>query len=383
LGYLEDKLRPPDAPRPWARDLFGAGLIVALGCILLPAWGIDGQSYLSDVAGQAASMYLLPAMGFLLALRCGAVDLSVWSLSAAGGLIAASLINRHVPAALAFAAASFVGAAVGAASGLLVARLRVPSVVVTLAVAFGVVFVCRGAVEARDLVVSGDVFETLPAETGLPRETLAMLAVVSVWAAVLVVMTVLSEIALTRPGFGRRWRLAGALCASGALAATGGACWLMNHSTTPVPISPIGDLRVPAAAILAGGLFLTGRNRALLAGILLPAALLMVTIWRHYWPVQMGGISWQTAALIVMVLAAHAAMGRLASTPSRRPLTAVASVVLTAAGLLVVAAAGLRAEYVLRDAFRAAGAGLWFAGALLFAWLVVSDKSRTARQPSA
>ena len=83
-----------------------------------------------------------------------------------------------------------------------------------------------------------------------------------------------------------------------------------------------------------------------------------------------------------LVLAAHAAMGRFVSAPSRKPVVAVASVVLTVVGLLVVAAAGLREAYVGRDAMRAVGAGLWLMGVLLVACLAVSEMRCAMRRPA-
>ena len=95
---LEQKIRPPLLEDPRPRDMFGLGLLVALAAILIPAWDISGQRYLNDVAGQMSSAYLLPALGFMLVLRCGAIDFSVWVSAAGGGLVAAVLIRAGVPA---------------------------------------------------------------------------------------------------------------------------------------------------------------------------------------------------------------------------------------------------------------------------------------------
>ena len=136
---LEEKLRPRAAGNPWAQDIFGMGLLLGLAAMLVPAWDTGDQRYISDVAGQMASFYLLPAMGFLLCLRCGAIDLSVWAAAALGGMVAAGLIAADVAPVLAFAAALGSGLALGVVNGALVAGLRLPSAVVSLAVAFAVV----------------------------------------------------------------------------------------------------------------------------------------------------------------------------------------------------------------------------------------------------
>ena len=90
MSWFEDKLSPPNLRGQWVRDVLGMGLVLALAVPLVSAlrWADSGQ-YLSDVAGQMASYGLLLAMGFLLALRCGAIDLSVWSSAGLGGLVAA------------------------------------------------------------------------------------------------------------------------------------------------------------------------------------------------------------------------------------------------------------------------------------------------------
>ncbi|MHC4983703.1 MAG: ABC transporter permease subunit, partial [Planctomycetota bacterium] len=132
---LEEKLTPPHVEQPWARDTLGLGLLIALAAVFYPFWQVSPWRYITDVAGQMASPHLLPALGFCLALRCGAIDLSVWASASLGGLVAGGLINAGAPPGLALAAACAAGLAPGAINAALVSFARLPSPIVTLAVA--------------------------------------------------------------------------------------------------------------------------------------------------------------------------------------------------------------------------------------------------------
>ena len=61
-----------------------------------------------------------------------------------------------------------------------------------------------------------------------------------------------------------------------------------------------------AAAIVSGGLFLGGRGRSLLSGVLLPGALLVTTLWQmSVWNFQRWGYALQTLVLVAMTLVAY------------------------------------------------------------------------------
>lgn len=135
---LEEKLAPPHTDQPWNRDALGVGLLIALAVALQPRWrmGGDWSRFITDVAGQMVSFYLLPAMGFCLALWRSAVDLSVWISASLGGVVAAGLINEGYSPGWAFVAGGIAGLLIGAINATLVAWARLPSLIVTLAVAF-------------------------------------------------------------------------------------------------------------------------------------------------------------------------------------------------------------------------------------------------------
>ena len=156
---------PPDAtakdgrravPSVRRRDQLCVGVLIAMAVALLP--GLDPGNhdrYLCDVIGQMASYWLPPSMGFLLALRCGVLDLSVWMAFSAGSLTAAWLLAQGWPPAAAMAAGVAVGAALGALNALLVRGSRLPSAVLTLATALGVFLLLRWLLPQREIVPPG------------------------------------------------------------------------------------------------------------------------------------------------------------------------------------------------------------------------------------
>ncbi|MCK4275399.1 MAG: hypothetical protein KAX78_02730, partial [Phycisphaerae bacterium] len=61
---LEEKLRPPANANPLGRDVFCFLLLVGLAVAML---GGRDEYLLADLVDRATSVYLLPALGFLLA----------------------------------------------------------------------------------------------------------------------------------------------------------------------------------------------------------------------------------------------------------------------------------------------------------------------------
>jgi putative xylitol transport system permease protein len=82
------------------------------------------------------------AIGMTFVIITGGIDLSIGSMLALSGMVAASLVTGAAPhsAFLAVAAALFVGGLFGAVNGLLIARFSVPAFVATL----GMLSVARG-----------------------------------------------------------------------------------------------------------------------------------------------------------------------------------------------------------------------------------------------
>jgi hypothetical protein len=144
-----------------------------------------------------------------------------------------------------------------------------------------------------------------------------------------------------------------------------------------VPTRVVDDLRAPAAAVLAGGWFLAGKARSLLAGAFLPAAMLLVTIWLvRVWNLTVWGHSMQMLLLIAMVVLAQQAAGWAVSADRAERRWSVAVAALAVGGLLVLAAAGSASAYWLKMVLRVGGLVLSLAGAGLVVARALSRKRR-------
>ncbi|MDR5752517.1 MULTISPECIES: ABC transporter permease [unclassified Caballeronia] len=94
---------------------------------------------------QQVSINGLLAIGMTFVILAGGIDLSVGSVVAFAGMVAASVVAGDTPhgAGAALAAGVLVGAACGALNGVVVARFRVPAFVVTL----GMLSIARGGTQ--------------------------------------------------------------------------------------------------------------------------------------------------------------------------------------------------------------------------------------------
>ncbi len=111
-------------------------VVAALGAVLLglaifaPAF-FQPQPLLSLVTREAPT--LVVACGMALVIICRQIDISVGSMFSVCSVCAGLLAARGWPLALVLPAAAALGAILGAVNGILVAGLRLPSIVVTLA----------------------------------------------------------------------------------------------------------------------------------------------------------------------------------------------------------------------------------------------------------
>ena len=111
-------------------------VVAALGLVLLglaifaPAF-FQPQPLLSLVTREAPT--LVVACGMALVIICRQIDISVGSMFSVCSVCAGLLAARDWPLALVLPAAVGLGALLGAVNGLLIAGLRLPSIVVTLA----------------------------------------------------------------------------------------------------------------------------------------------------------------------------------------------------------------------------------------------------------
>jgi putative multiple sugar transport system permease protein len=120
------------------RNMRQYGMLIALGLIvaLFAVW-TDGDLLLPRNVSNLVlqnSYVLILAIGMMLVIIAGHIDLSVGSLTAFVGAFAAVLTVRHdVPWPLAVVLCLLVGAVAGSMQGFLIAYLGIPSFIVTLA----------------------------------------------------------------------------------------------------------------------------------------------------------------------------------------------------------------------------------------------------------
>lgn len=108
---------------------------------------IDPYNLLSIL--KHVSFLTIIALGFTLALAAGELDLSIAHVASLASVCTASLLFGGYPVILAIAAGLISGLGIGIINGLIVTRLRIPSLIATLAVstiANGLAFLITGGV---------------------------------------------------------------------------------------------------------------------------------------------------------------------------------------------------------------------------------------------
>ena len=107
-------------------------LIGVLLAVLVAAPSFFSPANLRDLALNTAPV-LPVAVGMTLVILAGEIDISVGSQFAVCGVAAGVLAKAGVPIALVLPIVAVIGAAMGALNGFLVGMLRLPSIIVTLA----------------------------------------------------------------------------------------------------------------------------------------------------------------------------------------------------------------------------------------------------------
>jgi ribose transport system permease protein len=138
--------QPGEQKYPWRRLLAfdEVGVVVALFSVCVLLGVTAGQEFvqpgnLLQVARQASS-YGIMAVGMVLLLSMGEVDLSVGAILTLVNIVTAVALREGVPMPLAVLLVWATGAACGLTNGLLGTLLRLPTIIVTL----GTMSVFRG-----------------------------------------------------------------------------------------------------------------------------------------------------------------------------------------------------------------------------------------------
>jgi rhamnose transport system permease protein len=119
------------------REASVAGAVIALAVVLAAVTpGFFARDNLSDLF-LANMPVLIIALGMTLVILTGHIDISVGSLFAVCAVISGVLAKTGWPMPLVVVAACAVGVLIGIVNGSLVAFLRIPAIVVTLAVMIG------------------------------------------------------------------------------------------------------------------------------------------------------------------------------------------------------------------------------------------------------
>src|ERR1044072_1343826 len=115
--------------RELSADIAYAGLL-ALGAVLAPSF--FSAANVRDLALNNAPA-LISATGMTMVILAGQIDISVGSQFAVASVAAGWLAKSGAPAPMLLICALLIGAAMGAVNGALVGYLRLPSIIVTLA----------------------------------------------------------------------------------------------------------------------------------------------------------------------------------------------------------------------------------------------------------
>lgn len=134
--------------------IIGALLVL---CIFLSVYPKTGEIFLTQknifnvLRQNSTNLYL--ACGMIMVIILGGIDLSVGSIIALSGCIAAGCVSRYeLPQIVAIIAGLLVGVAVGAFNGMVISLTTIPPFIVTLAtmnVAKGLAFVYTGGSPVR------------------------------------------------------------------------------------------------------------------------------------------------------------------------------------------------------------------------------------------
>jgi ribose/xylose/arabinose/galactoside ABC-type transport system permease subunit len=263
-----------------ALDLFGRYNTIIIGLLIFVAASVLSDTFLTarnqaNVLRQTAPI-AISAMGMLLVILTGGIDLSVGSVSALGCVLSADFITTdHLPIPIAILLTVLSGCLLGAVSGYLVSVHRMPPFVVTL----GVMTIARGLaliISKGHPIYLGDIGATLTDfgqsdVWGIPNQVLLTLIVFLVTVFILK-LTAFGRLvkaigsnqeAVRLSGIRVGWYVFAVYIISGGLSALAG---IVEAARSGVgsPVVGIGmELDVIAAVVIGGANLMGGRGTAL------------------------------------------------------------------------------------------------------------------------
>jgi rhamnose transport system permease protein len=271
------------------------------------------------------------ALGLTLVIVAGEIDLSVASVLGLSSAIVGATVDAGAPLSLAIAMALVAGALAGLFNGLLVAKLGLPSLVVTLgtlALYRGLAFVVLGdrAVSEFPLVFTDFGFNYVPGTLiPWPAVVFAVLAVITLlvlhrsWLGRQIYAIGNNEEAARFSGVDVDRVKVGLFVASGTLAALAGVVFTARFASAR-PDNGLGFELDVVSAVLLGGVSIFG-GRGTLVGVVL--ALFLIGAVRNLLALEDVGAEKQSivigALLIVSVIGTNALRGVQERAARRRP----------------------------------------------------------------
>ena len=145
----------------WRRDIIYIGFVVVfvVFAVLLGDKGFLSSTNLLNILRQTAIITIM-AVGMTFVIACAEIDLSVGSIAGLASITAAMTITDH-GLVVGIIAGLAVGAVVGAINGSLVAFLRIPSFLVTLAMLGIAAGVAQWVTDSAPQPILDDTFNTV------------------------------------------------------------------------------------------------------------------------------------------------------------------------------------------------------------------------------
>ncbi len=322
--------------------------LLALVCLLLPAWFKSGAGFTPDVRIALLGCPWLPAaVALLLSIRAGGINLATWGQVALGAIVSWWMISAGLSVPLALLLAICTGYAAGIVQSLATAALERPLArrmswskaqwIASAAVAAvaGVIFSLVAVGLHKGLALkrlSPEAIDPCNAPSWLLLLSAVCLSVT------LAVLAVIDHRLYARKQLllGPRTALRAALICGGGLSTLSGAILLLARSEVLPGLMPVTDLRVALAVLLAGAFLWRGRGSAMLATLLLPAGMLAATIWQE---IVMLPMAPRIPPLIVPIILVGAMQVMIVGRHNRMLRSVVAGACLM--GILLVAATSL------------------------------------------
>ncbi len=227
------------------------------------------QSNVTSILLQAA-VYVIMALGMSFVLMTGGIDLSQGSLLALVGVVAADLLQRTNSIPLAIIASILVGAAVGAANGLVVSCLKIPPFIMTLST----MYLCRGLTlvitQATPITVQNTSFKWIGGGSvlGIPVPVIIFLIAAAVGQFILsytatgrYILAVGSNREAARlSGVKTRWNECKVYIISGVMVAIAGIVYVARLGAAQATAGETYEMEAVAASVLGGTSVLGGEG---------------------------------------------------------------------------------------------------------------------------